>query len=360
MRPVALTTKQTLPQRSPSGLVSETLQFRDRHGKVWTYIYAAAQNPNGLAQFCVMISDLPPSSLTPDITAAGNIFGQSVALARKGGAAASPAANAVTNRSDDAVESPGSTAEHNSGNPVSRQGSGISDAQIEAVLHGGYGTSTVNGFRYVESVELLLRDGWEYSGLTVPPEDLDAETSKRVEPQKWRHWKQQGSHYLVQEPNGAWTQLQADRVRPLESGSSLNADLMHRDATRFGGMGAVISTRTITLYPTGRFERSSGFIGGTGAVQSAGGFSAGAASYSDRNGSGSAASGSYSGSGSSVTARSARSGGGDGSATGTYRVSGYALELDSANGQRQRLLAFYPFEGKSDVYIGNVTFNVRK
>jgi hypothetical protein len=70
-------------------------------------------------------------------------------------------------------------------------------------------------------------------------------------------------------------------------------------------------------------------------------------------------SGGYSGSGNAVTARSAQSGGGDGSATGTYHVSGYALELDLANGQRQRLLAFYPLDGQSDVYIGNMTFNVR-
>jgi hypothetical protein len=349
--------KLTPPQRSPSGLVSEMLQFHDRRGQLWTLIYAGAQNPDGPAQFCAMISNLPQSSLTPNISAAGNIFGQRVALAKTGGAASS-ATSVATNRSGGAAEPPRSAGGNGSGIHASQPGAGISDAQIETVLHGGYGTTTVYGYQYVEFVGLLLKNGWEYSDLTVPPEDLDADASKRAEPQKWHHWKQQGGHYFIQETNGTWTQLEADRVRPLESGSSLNKNLIYRDAKSFGGMGATVTTKTIAFFPTGRFERSSGFLGGTGAVQSAGGFSAGAASYGDRNGSGSAASGTYSGSGSSVTARSARSGGGDGSPTGTYHVSGYALELDSANGQRQRLLAFYPFEGKPDVYIGNVTFSV--
>ncbi len=351
--------KLTPPQRSPSGLVSETLQFHDNRGQVWTMIYAAAQSPDGPTHFCAMISNLPQSLLTSSITAAGKIFGEHVTMAKTGGAA-SLATNAATNASNAAATSPQNAGGNGSGISSSQPETGVADTQIEAVLHGGYGTTTVYGFQYVESVSLLLKDGWEYSGLTMPPEDLDVEASQRAEPQKWHHWKQQGGHYFIQEANGVWTQLQADRVRPLESGSSLSKSLIYRDTKSFGGMGATVTTKTIALFPTGRFERSSGFIGGTGAVQSAGGFSSGTASYSDRSGSRSAASGTYSGSGSSVTARSAQSGGADGSATGTYQVSGYALELHSANGQRRRFLAFYPSEGKPDVYIGDVTFSVGK
>jgi hypothetical protein len=40
------------------------------------------------------------------------------------------------------------------------------------------------------------------------------------------------------------------------------------------------------------------------------------------------------------------------------RITGYTLELDCANGQTQRLLAFYPFPGKPQIFIGQVTFNV--
>jgi hypothetical protein len=59
-----------------------------------------------------------------------------------------------------------------------------------------------------------------------------------------------------------------------------------------------------------------------------------------------------------VTATSSsRPAAGDPSAIGTYRVSGYLLELDAANGQVQRLLAFYPFAGKPQVYIDGTTFD---
>jgi hypothetical protein len=63
--------------------------------------------------------------------------------------------------------------------------------------------------------------------------------------------------------------------------------------------------------------------------------------------------------GGSVTARSSRSAAGDaGAATGTYRITGYTLELECANGQVQRLLAFYPFPRKPQTFIANVTFSV--
>jgi hypothetical protein len=59
-----------------------------------------------------------------------------------------------------------------------------------------------------------------------------------------------------------------------------------------------------------------------------------------------------------VTATSrSRPAAGDQSAIGTYRVSGNLLELDAANGQVQRLLAFYPFVGKPQVYIDGTTFD---
>jgi hypothetical protein len=282
------------PQLGSSGLASETLHFQDRRGQDWIFIYAAAQSPNGPAQFCAMISNLPQSTLTTYISAAGKIFAQSVALAKMAGAPPS-ATSVASNRSGSNSTEPGrNIAENGSEIRPSPPGAGISDTEIQAVLHGGYGTTTVYGYQFVESVHLLLKNGWEYSDLRVPPEDLDAEAARRAEPQRWHQWKQQGGNYFIQETNGAWTKLQADRVRPLESGASLNKSLIHRDAKQFGGMGSTITTKTIAFLPTGRFERSASFIGGTGAVQSAGGFSAGAGSYNDKNGSRSVASGAYS------------------------------------------------------------------
>jgi hypothetical protein len=76
---------QTAPQQGANGLVSETLSFRDKTGQNWTFIYAAAQNSGGPAEFCAMISNLPQSSLATYLTPAGKLFGESVALARSGG-----------------------------------------------------------------------------------------------------------------------------------------------------------------------------------------------------------------------------------------------------------------------------------
>ena len=82
-------------------------------------------------------------------------------------------------------------------------------------------------------------------------------------------------------------------------------------------------------------------------------------SLTNRNGTTAVSQGTYAGAGGSVTARSNRSAaGGAGTATGTYRITGYTLELDCANGQVQRLLAFYPFPGKPQIFIANVTFSV--
>jgi hypothetical protein len=319
----------------------------------------AARNPGGAAQFGVAISNLSQDLLSTYLTPAGKIFAQSVIDAgnRGTGGSAPSAMNVTGNRS-------ATTAKPSRGNVnaeqqfrVAQPGTGIPDAQIEAVLHEGRGETTAWGFQFVESADLLLKDGSEYSDMTVPPEDLDIEASKQSEPKKWHHWKQEGDQYFIQQTNGSWTKLNAVRVRPLPDGSSLNAQLSHMTAFSSGLGGGTVSSQRITFYPNGGFDRGSGFIGGTGTLQATGGFSSSAASVSDRNGTRSSASGTYSGPGSSVTANSQRSSGGDGSKSGTYRVSGYALELHDANGQVERILAFYPFEGKQDIYLGNATFS---
>ncbi len=140
------------------------------------------------------------------------------------------------------------------------------------ILHEGRGQTTATGYAYVESADLLLPDGWAYLGLTVPPEQLDEVASKQREPAKWHRWKQSGSDILIQNGSSQWTKLEADRVRPLPAGASLQINLIHRNSTRFGGMGSYNTSATITFSQNGRFARSSGVIAGTGAVQAGGGF----------------------------------------------------------------------------------------
>jgi hypothetical protein len=339
----------TPAHHAASDLYVILVPYRDSKGQSWSAIYAAIERPGG-AEYCTMLSNLPQQPMQTYVQSGAQIFTQAVALARNDGG------SRTTSTAVNAASAP--AAGMASGNLTTSQQSGLlPDSQIAGLLHVGRGMTTASGYQYVEQVDLLLSDGWAYSGLTGPPEGLDVEASKHAEPQKWHSWRQQnGAVYL--QMNGGWTRLDADIVRPLESGSALSKNLVHRNATTFVGMGGAVGTDRISFRPDGRFERSANVLSGSGAVQFAGGFSGGASSLTNRYGTTSMAAGTYASPGGSVTARSSRSGaGGAGATTGTYKVTGFTLELDCANGQVQRLLAFYPFPAKPQIFIGSVTFN---
>jgi hypothetical protein len=334
------------PQTNPDGMLLLPVSYRDRAGQSWTALYAVAPRPDG-AQFCSMVSNLPPQEMKTYIRSGATIFGETVKQAAPG-----------PNPSPQKNSSPSAGSVATDPVPSAQPAAGALPSKIAGVLHEGRGMSTATGYQYVESVDLLLSDGWEYSGLTGPPDDLNVEASRRAEPQNWHHWQQQGGVIYLQ-VNGSWSKLDGDLVRPLESGSALRKNLVHRNATTFVGMGGTVGTDRISFYPNGRFERSANVLAGSGVVQAAGGFSAAASSLTNRNGTTASSGGTYSSANGSVTARSNRAtAGGAGAATGTYRITGYTLELDSANGQTQRLLAFYPFPGKPQIFIGQVTFSV--
>lgn len=339
------------PQTNPDGILLLPVPYRDHAGESWTALYAVAERSDG-AQFCSMISNLAPQEMKTYVRSGATIFGETVKDAR--GAPGPPLSK------DDSHSSTSTTMNPTNSDSVraAQPGASVPESQIAGIVHEGRGMSTATGYQYVESVDLLLSDGWEYSGLTGPPEDLNVEASKHAEPQKWHRWRRQESIICIQ-VNGAWSKLDGDFVRPLEGGSALKRNLVHRNATTFVGMGGTVGTDRISLYPNGRFERSANVLSGTGTVQASDGFSGGASSLTNRNGTTASAYGTSTGAGGSVTARSNRSSAsGAGAAAGTYRINGYTLELDCANGQVQRLLAFYPFPGKPQIFIGNITFSV--
>jgi hypothetical protein len=340
------------PQTNPDCTLLLPVPYRDGAGQNWTAVYAVAMRPDG-AQICSMISNLAPPEMKTYIRSGATIFGETVKQAR-GGQSPSPL-------KDDSHSGGSAVVNSTNGNSVGAAqpgaGDGVPESAIAGILHEGRGTTTATGYQYVESADLVLSDGWEYSGLTGPPEDLNVEASKHAEPQKWHRWRRQGGAIYLQ-VGSSWSSLDGDLVRPLESGSVLNQNLVHRNATTFVGMGGTVGTDRINLYPNGRFERNANVLAGSGTVQASGGFSGGASSRTSRNGTTASAYGTSAGASGSVTARSSRSGaGGAGAAIGTYRITGYTLELNCANGQVQRLLAFHPFPGKPQVFIGNVTFS---
>lgn len=243
---------------------------------------------------------------------------------------------------------------------VAVPGTGVPDSNIESVVYEGHGETTVSGYAYVETAHLLLKDGWGYSQLSVPPEDLDVDAARRIYPARWQKWRAQGKDiYLQDQRTGQWSRLDATYIRPLQS--QLDLRLVHCSSIGFGGMGSYNTTNWITFRPDGTFERAQGVLAGSGVVQGAGGFSGSAASTKDRNGTSASSSGTYStgsGTAGAYSRQQPRSGNLD--AYGRYKVSGYVLELDLANGQVQRLLAFHPFSDKmrDSTYIDGTTYNL--
>ena len=231
------------PQTNPDGTLLLLVSYRDRAGQNWTAVYAVATRPDG-AQICSMISNLTPQEMKTYIRSGATIFGDTIKQAR-GGQSPSPL------KGDS--HSGGSVAGNStSGNSVRAAqpgaGDGVPESAIAGILHEGRGTTTATGYQYVESVDLLLSDGWEYSGLTGPPEDLNVEASKHAEPRKWHRWRRQGGAIYLQ-VSSSWSSLDGDLVRPLESGSALNKNLIHRNATTFVGMGGTVGTDRINLSP---------------------------------------------------------------------------------------------------------------
>lgn len=307
------------PQRAPAGVTIVQASYRDFQGARWVALYTAALRADGKAQLSTVATSLTGSSATEYVRTAGTIIG------------------ALDKAQQQVASAP------------------ASDGNVVAVLHEGRGQTTATGYQFIESADVLLKDGWAYLGATVPPEYLDEATSKQREPSKWHRWKSAGADILV-ESDGKYAKLDAERVRPLPAGAAMSITMTHRNSTSFGGMGSYNTSGTITLTPDGHYQRSSGVIAGTGVVQSGGGFSGGAGSYENQNERRSSAAG---GNG-TVTATTRSRGTGDANLAGTYRVTGYTLELDGAGGSVQRVLAFYPFPDNDRVYIGGVTYNREK
>jgi hypothetical protein len=353
------------PQKSVarSEVLTQTQFFTDRAGKRWFVMYSASLAANGKAQFASMITDLPTSLAVPYVRAGATILGYNLKAANENNSTtpaipSQPANHAIQAQNASPANRQNSATPNTDTNALrTAPDSGVPLSQIEAVLHEGRGVSTAMGFQYQESADLLLKDGWEYSSLDLPPEDLSVEAARRLHPERWHQWRRQGGDIYIQDQRtGQWSKLDAETARPLEQ--SLHVHLIHRGSYSFGGMGSYNTANGITFSADGRFERSNSVLAGSGTVQAAGGFSGGTSSYQDRNGRSASTVGTYSGGVGAAGAYShSQSRTGDGTASGTYKISGYTLELDSANGQVQRFLAFYPFSNKPEIYLNGTTFN---
>ena len=80
---------------------------------------------------------------------------------------------------------------------VTAPGKGVQPDEIEAVMFYGY-NSYGWGVSFEEEQRLVLKDGWAYDNLHVPPADLDVAASRKNEPELWHKWRKNGKDYEIE------------------------------------------------------------------------------------------------------------------------------------------------------------------
>ena len=240
---------------------------------------------------------------------------------------------------------------------ITKPGKGVQMAQIDSIYHHGYIKLVGMGSTFQEDVVLLLKDGWSYHGLQVPPADLDVAASRKNEPGEWFKWKRQGQKVLEQDPNsGKWEEIAGFKVLPAAPNERIKITVETSSSVSFGLAGSFSSFHTLIFNKDGTFERSGMSIGGSGSAQAQGGVSVGSTNTSGKDGCSSDTSVSASGvaGGSSSQSDCGKEN------QGHYKLNGYTAEFQDANGKTQRLLFFFWDEDKTDLFIGDTTFSEEK
>jgi hypothetical protein len=244
-------------------------------------------------------------------------------------------------------------------------GKGVPASQIDTVLFTWAQIYRVTGLEYVETIYLLMKDGSAFKGLTLAPEDFDAEASRRLQPNLWKRWRKTADTYQVKgDSDASWDTLKGGPAVPGASGQRLAQTFTHHWSVSYGGAGGGAGSSSIVFSQHGTFEEIGRSIVGTGVLQAVNGASAGAVSTRDRTGS--AASSSVSATGGLQTdptviaggSTSRRANGAD--YTGRYRIDGWAIELHRDNGTAERRLFLFTNSKRNAVNIGGTWYSADK
>jgi len=220
-------------------------------------------------------------------------------------------------------------------------GTGLKQADVEAVLWSWSNETHGMGMRVVDYYYLLLKDGSYRDGLPpVPLEDFDAAASRAGEPDRWGRWTKAGSHYLLSgaaHPRRPEQKIEAKTVRePARPGERLEGTWEGTSA--YATPWSVAQSRwSVHFDKSGRFVKTSGgsVVGGAGFGETA----VHAQVVHDDDGSSASVGGSNFGGGSAHARASTLA-----DRSGTYRLDGYTLELHYDSGRIVRL----PFCAKPD------------
>lgn len=246
---------------------------------------------------------------------------------------------------------------------TSAPGRGLSDKDLAAVVIHGQGNYN-NGTRWEEDVRFLLRDGSVYRRTEMPPDQLDVEASRRLEPQRWGRWRGAGKGYEMQaqdddgRPLDAWKAEKHYAVRPWPEDKRLEGSFSRGSFNGSLVLGGTSSTRGISFTRDGRFERSYSAFSSTGTLASIMNNTVIAGSaHGDGKGSSSTGGGTVGTGGGTAGAFSSRKQDDGASRRGRYRLSGFVLTLDYDDGRRERLLSFPVHDDERTVYVGSGSYS---
>jgi hypothetical protein len=236
-------------------------------------------------------------------------------------------------------------------------GAGLPDTALAAVvIHGESDYS--DGTRWREDVRYLLKDGTVYRRTELPPDQLDVAASRKLEPQQWGRWRQEGKGYAMQaqdvdgRPVGDFKPQHHHAVRPWPRDTRLEGYFSRSSFDGSLALGGVSSTHAIRFTRDGRFERSGHAFGASGGMAAMNGAAISATSRADGSGSSSTAGGTVSGMGGTAGASSSTNRDDGASRRGRYQLAGYALTLEYDDGHRERLLSFPVYGDDKTIYVG--------
>ena len=246
-------------------------------------------------------------------------------------------------------------------------GRGLGDKELAAVVNHGEGVSQINqGTRWDDHVRLLLRDGTFYDRAETPPDQLNVNASRQLEPQHWGRWRAKGSGYEMQPQDdngraGDWQPVQHQSVRPWPKDTRLAGSFSRSQFKGSVVLGGTSSTRGIRFTKDGRFERSFQALSSTGTLQAINGTVIAGSSSGDGQGSSRMGGGTVGTGTGTVGATSSKRTTDDGaSRRGRYQLDGFALTLIYDDGHQERLLSFPVQDDRRSIFVGDGSYDLDK
>ena len=230
---------------------------------------------------------------------------------------------------------------------VTAPGQGVQAKDIEAVLFHGEAEYFGTDITFVETQYLLLKDGWAYDNMQVPPADLDVAASRQHEPEHWRRWRKQGDNYQY-EKDGQWQDYAGTPVRPGKAGETLDGTYTYSTSSGTLYTGSHVSFSYLTFGKDGSFSRSrysssasSNYIDSSTFANSEGVVSGVYDGFQDSG---------------TVTVGSTGTGGKGEERPGHYKIDGYTIELTGPDGKTERKLFFFWADDKN-ISVGGTTYS---